>query len=160
MISVRYPEPQFRIKKEGNATYIFDSIRKIWLLLTEEEWVRQNFANYLITVLNYPSTVIAIEKEIMLNDLKKRFDILIYSQDHHPWMLVECKAPEVSLSEHVLEQILRYNISVPVEYIVITNGESTVGWKREGGGLKLLEEMPGWKGILNKEQGIKNDEGM
>jgi hypothetical protein len=145
MIAVHYPEPQFRIKKEGNATYIFDSIRKIWLLLTEEEWVRQNFVQYLVAVLNYPSTVIALEKEIMLNELKKRFDVLIYNQDHQPWMLVECKAPEVALSEHVLEQALRYNITVPVDYIVITNGENTVGWKKEGKELKLLEEMPGWE---------------
>jgi hypothetical protein len=144
MISVRYPEPQFRIKKEDNATYIFDSIRKMWLLLTEEEWVRQNFVHYLVAILKYPSTVIALEKEIMLNDLKKRFDVLIYNQDHHPWMLVECKAPEVALNEHVLEQVLRYNISVPVEYIVITNGENTVAWKKDEGELKLLEELPVW----------------
>jgi hypothetical protein len=143
MIVVQYPEPQFRMKKENGKQYIFDTIRKVWLLLTEEEWVRQNFVNYLVTELKYPSTVIALEKEISLNDLKKRFDILVYNNQHKPWMLVECKEPEVSLSDEVLQQVLRYNISVPVEYIVITNGKVTVGWKREDE-LRLLNDMPQW----------------
>jgi hypothetical protein len=143
MIAVQYPEPKFRTKKENGRQYIFDPIRKAWLLLTEEEWVRQNFVNYLVTKLNYPSTVIALEKEISLNDLKKRFDILVYDKDHKPWMLVECKEPNVNLGEDVLQQVLRYNISVPVEYIVITNGNATMGWKKEGE-LSLLEEMPEW----------------
>ena len=142
MIMVQYPEPQFRIKVENGKRFIFDSIRKIWLLLTEEEWVRQNFLNYLIATLKYPSALIALEKEIMLNDLKKRFDILVYNSSHQPWMMVECKASSVKLSEDVLQQLLRYNISVPVEYMVITNGTSTIGWKKDKGELKLLKELP------------------
>ena len=141
MIAVQYPEPKFKMKNENGRQYIFDSIRKVWLLLTEEEWVRQNFVNYLITQLKYPSAVIAIEKEISLNDLKKRFDILVYDKQHKPWMLIECKEPKVNLSEDVLQQVLRYNISVPAEYIVITNGNTTVGWKKEKE-LKLLKEFP------------------
>src|SRR5215204_3755602 len=117
MIAVQFPEPQFRIRNEDDKQYIFDSIRKVWLLLTEEEWVRQNFVNYLITTLNYPSALIALEKEIWLNDLKKRFDILVYNKDHQPWMMAECKAPAVKLSEDVLQQVLRYNITVPVQFI-------------------------------------------
>jgi len=143
MIAVKYPEPRFRMKKENGRQYIFDSIRKVWLLLTEEEWVRQNFVNYLVSHLNYPSTVIALEKEIRLNDLKKRFDILIYDRDHRPWMLVECKEPKVKLSEDVLQQVLRYNLSVPVEFIVITNGNATIGWKKENE-LTILNELPKW----------------
>ena len=77
MIAVNYPPPAFKIKQEKEQHYVFDAIRKTWLLLTEEEWVRQNFVNYLINELKYPSTVIALEKEIWLNDLKKRFDILV-----------------------------------------------------------------------------------
>ena len=142
MIMVQYPEPQFRIKVENGKRFIFDSIRKIWLLLTEEEWVRQNFLNYLIATLKYPSALIALEKEIMLNDLKKRFDILVYNSSHQPWMMVECKASSIKLSEDVLQQLLRYNISVPVEYMVITNGTSTIGWKKENGELKMLKELP------------------
>jgi hypothetical protein len=142
MIKVQYPEPQFRIKKEEDKHYLFDAIRRQWLLLTEEEWVRQNFISYLIRELHYPQAFIALEKEITLNGLKKRFDILIYNAAHQPWMLIECKAPEVTLSEKVLQQALRYNITVPVEYIIITNGATTLGWKKEGGELKMLMEMP------------------
>jgi hypothetical protein len=94
--------------------------------------------------LKCPSTVIALEKEIVLNELKKRFDILVYNKEHQPWMMIECKAPEVMLNEEVLQQVLRYNISVPVEFIVITNGNGTVGWKKEEGELKLLNELPQW----------------
>lgn len=142
MIKLKFPEPQFRIKKEGEKPYIFDALRKSWLLLTEEEWVRQNFANYLIGELKYPAALIAIEKEITLHELKKRFDILVYNGEHKPWMMIECKAPEVALNEAVLQQVLRYNMSVPVEIIVITNGNTTIGWKKEGGELKLLKELP------------------
>jgi hypothetical protein len=144
MIVVQYPEPQFRTKNENGKEYIFDAIRKAWLLLTQEEWVRQNFVNYLINQLKYPSTVIALEKEIWLNDLKKRFDILVYDHEHKPWMLIECKEPKVQLNDEVLQQVLRYNISVPVEYIVITNGSTTIGWKKESQ-LKLLKELPEWR---------------
>lgn len=144
MIAVSFPTPQFRIKTEDGKRFIFDNIRKSWLLLTDEEWVRQNFVNYLIMSLNYPSSLIALEKEIFLNGLKKRFDILVYDKLHQPLMMIECKAPQVPLSEDVLQQVLRYNISVPVKYIVITNGERTVGWMKEGEGLTILEALPSW----------------
>ncbi len=144
MIVVQYPEPKFRIKNVDGRRFIFDNIRKSWLRLTEEEWVRQNFVNYLVQTLHYPASVIALEKEIKLNDLKKRFDILVYDRQHQPWMLVECKEPRVELNESVLHQVLRYNISVPVPYIVITNGVTTAGWKKEEG-LSLLETLPVWE---------------
>lgn len=143
MIAVQYPEPDFRIKNETGRRYIFDTIRKAWILLTEEEWVRQNFVHYLVARLHYPSAMIAIEKEIRLNDLKKRFDILVYDNAHRPWMLVECKEPGVTLNEEVLQQVLRYNLSVPVDYMVITNGNTTVAWHK-GPSLTLLEALPSW----------------
>lgn len=144
MIEVQFPEPDFRTRWEGEKQVIFDSIRKAWLQLTEEEWVRQNFVHYLVKVLRYPSALIALEKELHLHDLKKRFDILVYDQAHQPWLMVECKAPEVPLSEDVLQQVLRYNVTVPVTYIVITNGHGTIGWKKEGGGLQVLQALPEW----------------
>lgn len=142
MIEVVFPEPQFRMKKEGDKHYIFDPIRKVWLLLTEEEWVRQNFVAYLVKERGYPQALIALERELQLNGLKKRFDVLVYNQQHQPWMMVECKAPEVALSEAVLQQALRYNMSIPVEFIIITNGNHTLGWKKEGSGLELIGELP------------------
>jgi len=144
MIVVQYPEPKFKMKNENGNQYIFDNIRRAWLLLTEEEWVRQNFVGYLVSQLRYPSSVIALEKEIHLNDLKKRFDVLVYNKAHQPWMLIECKEPNVKLSDEVLQQVLRYNISVPVEYIVITNGKTTVGWRKENE-LTMLNQLPEWE---------------
>src|SRR5690242_18422847 len=113
MIAVNYPQPAFKMEERNGQRFIFDTIRKRWLLLTEEEWVRQNFVAFLITAQHYPATLIALEKSLTLNGLKKRFDILVYDAAHQPWMLVECKAPQVVLNDAVLQQVLRYNISIP-----------------------------------------------
>jgi hypothetical protein len=142
MIVINYPEPAFAIKEEKGRTIIFDSLRKKWLNLTPEEWVRQNFIQVLIQQHNYPSTLIAIEKEIQLGELKKRFDILVYNKDHQPWLMVECKAPSVELDENVLSQLLRYNISTPVSYMLITNGDHTMGWQKKGSELEELISLP------------------
>lgn len=142
MIAVKYPTPSFKIKKEEEQHYVFDAIRKTWLLLTEEEWVRQNFIQYMIEELHYPAALIAIEKELELNGLKKRFDVLVYDAHHKPWMLIECKAPHIELNDAVLEQLLRYHISIPVSFLVITNGQTTYGWEKIGNELKLLDKFP------------------
>jgi type I site-specific restriction endonuclease len=144
MITVRFPDPQFRIRRKGETPYIFDAIRKSWLVLTEEEWVRQNVVAYFIQTLAYPKEAIALEKEILVNGLKKRFDILVYNKFHEPWMLVECKAPNISLNETVLQQALRYNLSVPVFYLVISNGSQTMVWKKKAASLELLQAFPAW----------------
>jgi hypothetical protein len=133
------------MKEINGKRFIFDAIRKTWLLLTEEEWVRQNFVSYLINDLHYPAAMIALEKELWLNDLKKRFDILIYNEHYQPWMLVECKAPTIPLSEVVLQQVLRYSISIPVHYIIITNGDTTIGWEKEENRLAEIQRLPVWK---------------
>ena len=145
MIAVNFPEPVFRLKKENDVEFIFDAIRKQWLVLNDEEWVRQNFVQYLIQTLHYPSAFIAIEKEIMLGELKKRFDILVYDKDHRPWMMIECKSAAVNLNDATLQQVLRYNISIPVPLLVITNGHYTFGWERSGLQLNLIQQMPFWR---------------
>jgi hypothetical protein len=145
MIAVNFPEPVFKLKKENEVEFIFDAIRKQWLVLNEEEWVRQNFIQYLIQTIHYPSAFIAVEKEIMLGELKKRFDILVYDKNHKPWMMIECKAPGINLDDSVLRQVLRYNISVPVSFLIITNGHYTSGWEKIGTDLQLIQQMPGWK---------------
>lgn len=144
MIAVNYPQPAFKMESRNGQPFIFDGIRKKWLLLTEEEWVRQNFVAYLVAGCHYPATLIALEKSLELNGLKKRFDVLVYDAAHQPWMLVECKAPHVILNDAVLQQALRYNISIPVPYIVITNGTTTFGWYKEHGVLKNVEALPAW----------------
>ena len=142
MIEVNYPSPAFKIKKERGRDYLFDSIRKTWLLLTEEEWVRQNFVQYLIQALQYPASLIALEKELLLNGLKKRFDILVYNNRHEPWMLIECKASNVVLNDTTIEQLLRYNMSIPVPYLVLTNGSYTYAWQKQDNGLLQLTQLP------------------
>ena len=145
MIAVNFPEPVFRMKREQDVEFIFDNIRKQWLVLNEEEWVRQNFVQYLIQVVQYPAAFIALEKEIMLGELKKRFDILVYDREHRPWMMIECKATSIALNDATLQQVLRYNISIPVPFLVITNGHHTFGWERSGRELNLIQQMPLWK---------------
>lgn len=148
MLLITYPEPSFRIKTEQGKDYIFDTIRKKWLLLTPEEWVRQNFIQHLVKDKNYPPSLIALEKSIMLAELKKRFDILVYDRDHKPWMMIECKASSVRLDSDVLHQLLRYHIAVPAGILVITNGEYSYGWKKENGQLKEMEELPQWEPFI------------
>ena len=142
MIKIKYPSFKFTIKENEGSEIIFDVLRKKWIALTPEEWVRQNFIQYLLQEAKYPSALIAIEKEIMLGEMKKRFDVLIYNHDHKPWMMIECKSMDVNLDQKVLDQVLRYNISVPVQYMVITNGEYSYAFERKEGGLLMLEELP------------------
>ena len=151
MIEVKYPAPSFKIKQEKEQHYVFDTLRKTWLLLTEEEWVRQNFVQYLVQSMLYPPALIAIEKELELNGLKKRFDILVYDQQHTPWMLIECKAPAVLIDDKTLEQVLRYHISIPTSFLVVTNGETTYAWQKLNGNLQLLEKLPEWEPALPGE---------
>ncbi|HYM93247.1 MAG TPA: type I restriction enzyme HsdR N-terminal domain-containing protein [Chitinophagaceae bacterium] len=145
MIVINYPDPVFQTKKENGKEFIFDKIRRQWIMLTEEEWVRQNFVQLLIQVKNYPASLIAIEKEIQLGELKKRFDILVYDKTHQPWMIIECKGPHVTLVDAVLHQALRYNISVPVPFIIITNGNQTFGWEKKENDLRVISYLPDWK---------------
>jgi hypothetical protein len=142
MLPIHYPEPSFRLKKEDDREFIFDPLRKKWLILTPEEWVRQNFVQYLVQIMKYPADLIAMEKSLKLGELKKRFDILVYDRLHQPWMMIECKGPEITLDESVLHQLLRYNITIPVNFLVITNGDTSHGWQKNGNRLELIRELP------------------
>jgi hypothetical protein len=142
MIKIDYPSHEFRMKLEDGREMIFDDLRKVWLRLTPEEWVRQNFIRHLVSVRNYPSSLISLEKKIMVGEMIKRFDILIYDRDHHPWMMIECKSATVPLKEDVLNQVLRYNLAMPVRYLVITNGSECMGFKKENNTLESINELP------------------
>jgi type I site-specific restriction-modification system R (restriction) subunit len=124
MIKIDYPKHNFRIKQEGNKEFIFDEIRKAWVSLTPEEWVRQNFLQWLMQVKQYPASLISVEKEIKVNDLKKRYDIVVY-KNAIPWMIVECKEMKVALNDAVITQVVTYNSNLNVAYLVVTNGSST-----------------------------------
>jgi hypothetical protein len=141
MIKIDYPAYDFQIKQEAGKEYIFDSFRKRWIRLTPEEWVRQNMLQYLVQTKQYPSTLIAIEKEITIGELKKRFDILVY-KDSKPWMIIECKEREVSLNESVIKQILNYNINLQASFLLITNGIETYAFKIMNEKIEQLDKMP------------------
>lgn len=122
MIKLNLPEFQFNIKTENNKELIFDEIRKKYLVLTPEEWVRQNFIKYLIEEKHYPKSLIAIEKHIILNNLLKRCDAVVYDKNGNPKVIVEFKAPEVKISKKTFEQISQYNFKLKVGFLIVSNG--------------------------------------
>ena len=127
-----------------NKQYVFDAIRKKWLLLTPEEKVRQHVVQYLIQEKKIPKSLIALEKLITVNEMKKRFDVLVYKATK-PWLLVECKEPNVELNDMALQQVLNYNNVLQVSYFAITNGENLVVWKIENSSLLQLNDFPNWE---------------
>jgi hypothetical protein len=116
------PEYSFKITGKENSEMILDPIRRKYVRLTPEEWVRQNFVQYLINEGKYPPGLIGIEVMFTLNKLKRRVDILIHNRSGQPVMIVECKEPEVKINDKVFEQIVTYNMALKVPYIVVTNG--------------------------------------
>ncbi|MDP1799845.1 MAG: type I restriction enzyme HsdR N-terminal domain-containing protein [Bacteroidota bacterium] len=125
-LALKYPLFNTKLKKQKGQTFIFDEVRKKWLLLTPEEWVRQHLIHYLILEKKYPVSLISIEKEIILNDLKKRYDIVIYNKQLMPVVVIECKAPYIELDKNVVEQALRYNLIIKAKYLMISNGVSDI----------------------------------
>ena len=142
MIKIEYPSYQPKIKEDKGKELIFDEFRKRWVILTPEEWVRQNFLQYLTQIKKYPTTLIAIEKEIKLGELKKRFDIVVYDADTKPWMIVECKEMNVALDKWVLDQVLRYNMALKVPYLVITNGSYCMALLLQGNLMEEIDALP------------------
>ena len=117
----------FRIKKEGKQDFIFDTVRKRFVALTPEEWVRQHWIHYLIEDTKYPRSLIVSEMKITLNDLSKRCDVVVHDRDGKPFLIVECKSPDVKLSQKVFDQIARYNLTLQVKYLLVSNGKQHFG---------------------------------
>ncbi len=145
MIKIVYPDKKPTIKTEGGKESVFCIIRKRWVLLTPEEWVRQNFLLYLTESLSYPASLIAVEKQLNLGDLKKRFDIVVYGKDTKPFIITECKEMNVPLTENVLQQVLRYNINIQAGYLIITNGSHCIVFHKNGQDLEPVDSMPEFK---------------
>ena len=116
--------PEFPIKTRvfGELQHVFDPIRRKYVALTPEEWVRQHFINYLIEYKNYPAGLLAVEHPVMVNKMQQRVDIAAFSRDGSPLLVVECKAPEVKLSHSVFEQASRYNLTLRAPLLAVTNG--------------------------------------
>ena len=141
-VQIAYPETKPKLRATSSGNEIFCIIRKKWLISTPEEWVRQNFLLYLTEVLQYPASLIAVEKKIELGELTKRFDILVYNQQHQPHIIVECKSMQIALTEQVLNQALRYYTVIQSAYLVITNGPSSYLFIRENDRLNAIETLP------------------
>jgi hypothetical protein len=122
MVKLNLPEFEYNVKKAEGKVWIFDGIRKRFIVLTPEEWVRQHFVNYIITELKYPKALIKIESGLVYNKLSKRSDIIVYNREGTPWMVIECKASDQKLSQQTLQQVTMYNASMKAKYIVVTNG--------------------------------------
>ncbi|SNR63700.1 Type I restriction enzyme R protein N terminus (HSDR_N) [Maribacter sedimenticola] len=124
MQPLNFPSYTFRVKNSENRTLIFDDVRKKFVVLTPEEWVRQHVVQFLMQEKNYPLSHINVEKQIKMNGLVKRYDVVVFNPTGELHLLVECKAPEVSISQNTFDQIAQYNIQLNASYLMVTNGIS------------------------------------
>ena len=122
MLALNFPKYSFKFKNSENKTWIFDIIRKKYVILGPEEWVRQHMVHYLTVTKKYPKSLINVEKQLMVGKLKKRYDIVVYNSDGSIHILVECKAPNIEVSQRVFDQIAQYNKQLNAMFLVISNG--------------------------------------
>lgn len=133
-----------KTKVIDDKQYVFDAIRKKWLLFTPEEKVRQQMVQYLQQVKKVPTSVIALEKSITINGQQRRFDIVVYKIDK-PWLLIECKEPSVTLNDATIQQVLLYNQFLQVSFISITNGQDLLVWQIDNQEFIQLNDIPFWE---------------
>src|SRR5512145_3128887 len=122
MEPLNLPTYSFRLKEDRGKKYIFDEIRRRFVLLTPEEWVRQHVVNYLVVEKKFPRQLISVEKGFQQNRRRQRYDLLVYNRKGEPLMIVECKAPDVEINQHVFDQAGRYNNIHKAIYMLISNG--------------------------------------
>lgn len=122
MQKLNFPKYNFRFKNNENKTLIFDIIRKKFVILTPEEWVRQHTLHFLITEKKYPVSYINVEKQLLLNDSVKRYDIVIFKNDGDVEIIIECKAPSIPINQVTFDQIARYNLALNSNLLMVTNG--------------------------------------
>ena len=144
MQKLNLPTYQFRLKNSQNKQLIFDIIRKKYVVLTPEEWVRQNLIQYLINEKKYPISLISCEKQLIVNKLKKRFDILIFNTNGNPEVIIECKAPKVSISQSTFDQIAQYNMVLNAKTLIVSNGlqHYSCEMDHENESYTFLKEIP------------------
>ena len=144
MQELNLPSYDCRLKKDGGHVRIFDLIRKKYVALTPEEWVRQHFINFLISEKNVPASLMILEKKITMNTMSRRPDIVLHDKNGKPVMIVECKAPEVKISQDTFDQIARYNSVIKALYLVVTNGLKHYCCKMDhsNNSYQFLEDIP------------------
>ena len=144
MHQLNLPPFDYKLKKADGKVWIFDGIRKKYIVLTPEEWVRQHFINYLITDFKYPKSLLKVEGGLTYNTLSKRSDIIVFDREGKPWMIVECKSPTMKLSQDTLQQASVYNSTLRAKYVTVSNGLihlcALTDW--ETATTRLLEDLP------------------
>ncbi len=145
--------PKYKFKTRVNQLgkqEIFDENRKKYLVLTPEEWVRQNFIKYLVEEKDYPVSLIAIERGIVVNKMQKRFDAVVFNRNGHPTVLIEFKAPGIKIDQKVMQQISNYNLQLNVKYLIVSNGITHYCCRlnKERSGFDFLEEIPHYKDVV------------
>ncbi len=146
MTQLNLPAFDFRMVRKNSKTLIFDPFRKSWFVLTPEEWVRQHFLMWITEELDYPKGLIAVEASLKYNTLTMRADAVVYSRQGNPLMLIECKAPQVKITQHTFEQAARYNYSFRTQYLALTNGMEHYCCRIDltNGKVIFLENFPGF----------------
>ena len=146
MQNLNFPPYSFRLKNSENNTHIFDVIRKKFVVLQPEEWVRQHCIQYLLQEKNYPISLINVEKVVLINGLKKRYDIVVFNSDGSITLIVECKAPKVNISQSSFDQIARYNLTLNAPYLMVTNGLNHYfcTMNHDLGNYEFLETLPNY----------------
>ncbi|MHC1706178.1 MAG: type I restriction enzyme HsdR N-terminal domain-containing protein [Bacteroidales bacterium] len=149
-----FPPFNFTIREIYGKKEIFDFIRKKYVALTPEEWVRQNTLHFLHHNLKVPAGLMVVEKTLSLNTLSKRADILVYDKNAKPCMLVECKAPGVKINQDVFEQIARYNLVFKVKYLFVTNGTQHFAFEVNFFTQKVmnLQYFPDWNEMNHQKE--------
>jgi hypothetical protein len=122
MQQLNFPKYSYRFKNSENKVSIFDEIRKKFILLTPEEWVRQHVIRFLIDEKKYPKSYINVEKIVKINGMHKRYDLVVFNKDGSIFLLIECKAPEITIDQTTFDQIARYNMILKANYLMVTNG--------------------------------------
>lgn len=144
MTPLNLPAIEAKIITSEGKKRIFDPVRRKYVVLTPEEWVRQHFISYLHHHLNYPKALIRVESGLLVNSLNKRSDILVHNREGKPWMLVECKAPEIRLDRKAFNQAAIYNMTIGARFVAVTNGMAHFCCETFGPGItpEFLKEFP------------------
>tara|TARA_R110002072_G_scaffold166080_1_gene319313 strand:- start:26472 stop:26933 length:462 start_codon:yes stop_codon:yes gene_type:complete len=150
IVPLDFPKAELRLKRKNGQVYVWCIIRKMYLLCSPEEWVRQHVIHYLINHKNISSGLIASEYSIDYNGITKRADIVVFDTFHKPILIVECKAPEVAINEKVLFQIGQYNSQLDVNFLFLTNGLNHLICQVENGELNVLDELP--NGLIYRKE--------
>jgi type I site-specific restriction endonuclease len=147
MQQLNFPIYNFRFKNSENKVSIFDEIRKKFIILTPEEWVRQHVVRFLMEEKKYPKSLINVEKVLSVNGLRKRYDVVVFNPDGSIFVLVECKAPEIKTAQATFDQIARYNLALNAQFLMVTNGHNHYFCKMDFENEKydFLKELPDYE---------------